>query len=242
MRIAVISDIHANMEALTTVLADIDTVGAEEIICLGDIIGYGPEPEETVRLLRMRSIPSVKGNHEAGLVDPGTRDWFNPQSRVSLTLTEPLLSSESMEFLRGLPRYITRQGIRFVHGYPPNLVHTYLFEKTEEQLYLDMIGMAERVCCVGHTHELELVTVEGDRAVRRKLQQGFRSLLEFPRSLVNVGSVGQPRDMDRRAKYVLIDPQTLVVEVRCIDYDAQRTAAKIMERGMPRTYALRLLP
>jgi diadenosine tetraphosphatase ApaH/serine/threonine PP2A family protein phosphatase len=242
MRIAVLSDVHANVDALSAVLADIDASGAGKIVCLGDTIGYGPEPEEAVRLLRARNIPLLMGNHEAGLVEPEAEAWFNPQARTSLELTRALLSPESLAFLRGLPRFLVIGPMRFVHGYPPDEVQTYLFEKSEEELFQDLDRLEERICFVGHTHELELVSINGNRAVRQVLQQGTRSLLENRRSLVSVGSVGQPRDRDRRAKYVLFDPTAMLLEVRGVAYDARRTAAKILALGLPEAYASRILP
>jgi predicted phosphodiesterase len=240
MRFAVLSDIHANMEAFEAVLADIDSTGVSEIVCLGDTIGYGAEPEDAVRLLRARNIPSVLGNHEAGLVDPN--GWFNPQVRSSMRLTKRLLSFDSLTFLRNLPRCRVRNGIRFVHGFPPDSVSTYLFEKSDEELRVEMGRMEERICFLGHTHELELVSLNGNEVIRRKLRQGLHVLPLNGAYLVNVGSVGQPRDQDLRAKYILFDPITGVLEVRCIAYDARSTAAKIIALGLPRSYASRLLP
>jgi predicted phosphodiesterase len=241
MRIAVLSDVHANLEAFKAVLADIDELRVRQIVCLGDTIGYGPDPEETVQLMRRRGIPSVMGNHEAGLVDDVARHWFNPQARRALELTGRLLSADSLGWLKSLPRFLVIAGARFVHGFPPDDVRTYLFEKSDDEILEELTRMEEAVCFVGHTHELEILSCSAGSLVRKTLAQGLFSISGNARSLVNVGSVGQPRDLDRRAKYVLYDPAAMAVEVRCVDYDAQSTAAKIIARGLPSVYASRLL-
>jgi predicted phosphodiesterase len=241
MRIAVLSDIHANLEAFKAVLADIDELSVKQIVCLGDSIGYGPDPEETVLLLRRRGIPSVLGNHEAALLDDEARHWFNPQAKCALELTGRLLSADSLGWLKTLPRFLVIAGARFVHGFPPDDVSTYLFEKSEDELLEELTRMEEPVCFVGHTHELEMVSCTAGRVARRSLAQGYLSMIGSGRTLVCVGSVGQPRELDRRAKYVLYDPGTMAIEVRCVDYDAKSTAAKIIARGLPSVYASRLL-
>src|SRR5208337_239643 len=102
MKVAVISDVHANIEALEEVLSDINSAGAESIVCLGDIFGYGPNPEEAVRLIRSLSIPSVMGNHELALVEPAFFDWFNEIAQESLLLSEGLISADTRKWLSGL--------------------------------------------------------------------------------------------------------------------------------------------
>lgn len=239
MKIAIISDIHGNLEALAAVLADIESRGIAQIICIGDLVGYGPNPEEVVGVVRRRGIETTLGNHEMGISHRAERRWFNPKARQTLSQTEKLLSTESLAFIARLPVAFTRHGSLFVHGFPPDSVKTYLFEEDTDAL-ADYFKSAEtEMTFVGHTHDLEVVTWDGHEALRYPLEPG-ESTLDYPKTIVNVGSVGQPRDGDNRAKYVIWEPQRKRIVLRRIPYDIQKTADKILERGFPEYYAQRL--
>ena len=253
-RIAVLSDVHGNLEALTSVLADVDAQGATEIIGLGDMVGYGPEPEACVRLLRERGVPTVLGNHEHGLVEALARGWFNPQAKRALDRTRQLLSDDSLMYFRTLPRTLTAHGALFVHGCPPGLVSRYLYELDEEGLREAFTLYDNALCFCGHTHELERVSLTPGarggkgRLVRRGLGKGLLTLDGNTRHIVTAGSVGQPRDGNNKAKYLLWEPAQensgtkadIRIEVRFVPYDIARTAARIVEVGLPTVYADRL--
>ncbi|MFP4037350.1 MAG: metallophosphoesterase family protein, partial [Desulfobacteraceae bacterium] len=240
MRIAVLSDIHGNLEALTEVLADLDRQGVEHTVSLGDNVGYGPESEGVVRVLRRRGIPSVMGNHEWGLMDRANLRWFNPTARAALRRTEELLSEESLTYCRSLPVFMVEEECRFVHGCPPEDVLTYLFQLSEAELRAVLSGLKERVCFVGHTHELLLVTMEGGALSAKRLGPGVCGIKGEGAWLVNAGSVGQPRDKDNRAKYVIWDSDEWTLEARFIEYDIGKTARAIKAVGIPGIYADRL--
>ena len=242
MLVAVISDIHSNLEALTVVLEDLDRLAVEHVWSLGDMVGYGPDPEAVVELARARGIESVMGNHEKGLADPGFLDWFNPQARAALTRNAELISPATRQYLTTLPRFLVRQGLRLVHGCPPQSVGTYLFEYSTSQLGRIMAKLEESICLVGHTHELDLYERLDGRTHHPGLKEGRRHLDPAARYLINAGSVGQPRDGDPRAKYVLLDLEALTLEVRCLDYPYRETAAKIRALGLPEIFARRLGP
>ncbi|MFP4316006.1 MAG: metallophosphoesterase family protein [Desulfovibrionales bacterium] len=239
--LAIFSDVHANLEAFQKVLEDMQEHDVSERIGLGDAIGYGPDPEAVVRLLMSEEIPSVLGNHEMVVKEPARMSWFNPGARESLHWTIAQLSPETKAFIQTrLPRFLLRQGLRFVHGYPPQSTTTYLYALGPDKLTRDMRSMDEDVCFVGHTHELELVCFDGIRAERFPLGRGVLRLEKGKKYLINVGSVGQPRDGDKRAKYVLYDPVQRVLEVRYIAYDNTATYRKMIEKNLPRQYAERL--
>jgi predicted phosphodiesterase len=240
MRIAVISDIHGNLNALRRVLDDIESQRAEDIVCLGDTVGYGPEPEECLSLVRERGIAMVMGNHEQALEDPALLDSFNPYAREALRHTATFLSPDSMDYIRRLPRFIVRHGARFVHGLPPDNTKTYLSLAATRKLRNIFEAGLERICFVGHTHELQLVWYDGERVTKDELRPGLNPVVPSYRYIVNVGSVGQPRDGDNRAKYVLWDRKAHTVELRRVDYDYKDTAAKIIARGFDKRYADRL--
>ena len=239
MRIAVLSDIHGNLEALREVLDDLDRLDVDRTVSLGDNVGYGPEPEAVVRTLRERGIPSVMGNHEWALGRPENLGWFNPAAREALVRTEALLSEPSLSCCRSLPASLTLEGCRFVHGLPPDDLLTYLFQADAVDLERTLAALEEETCFVGHTHELLLVEVGEKGLEAGRLGEGRHELREG-RRLVNAGSVGQPRDGDNRAKYVIWDPEARGLEVRFLSYDIQRTAEGIVAAGIPQVYADRL--
>jgi predicted phosphodiesterase len=238
-RLAVLSDPHGNLEALTSVLADMDAQAADAAVCLGDAIGYGPEPEAVVALLRARNIPLVMGNHEHGIADTAQLCRFNPQARQALERTACLLLPDTVTFLAGLPHFLSRFGARFVHGCPPDRVNTYLFGVKDVALPALFERFPERICFVGHTHELALVSFDGTTARRGDLPESLR-LTPGLRYIVNVGAVGQPRDGDNRAKYVLWEPVAGTLTVRRVAYDIQKTVDRMQELGLPQVYADRL--
>ncbi|MDK2955203.1 MAG: hypothetical protein PWQ57_699 [Desulfovibrionales bacterium] len=239
MQLAVISDIHGNLEAFQAVLADIDYLGIENIISLGDNVGYGADPEAVVRLARRRGVDSVMGNHELGLAEADAMDFFNPYAMEALRRTRALLSSETLAWIADLPRFIVLRDMRFVHGFPPDRVSTYVFELTREEIARGMHVTRESLQFVGHTHELEHFQL-GTHGVQR-LPLVDKVLSRAAKHLINAGSVGQPRDGDVRAKYVLWDESLRKIEVRRVPYDNKTAAEKIVKAGLPKRYADRLL-
>lgn len=240
MRFAVISDIHGNLDAFQSVLDDIDHLFINGIICLGDIIGYGAEPEQVIRLLRERQIPCVMGNHDQTAIDSKHLDWFNPVARESLEITLKNLSQSAIDFIKTLPPSIISYGFRFVHGFPPDSVNTYLFQVPESDIIDIFSRNNERICFVGHTHCLELIRVGHTHIERTILEQGIVKLKHSDRYIINVGSVGQPRDGNQDAKYLIYDQMNDTIEVRYIGYDIASAANKILAAGLPRAHADRL--
>ncbi|MBR9979792.1 MAG: metallophosphoesterase family protein [Desulfatitalea sp.] len=240
MRIAILSDIHGNYDALTPVLADLDKSRVDRTVCLGDCIGYGPEPEAVIKEIRRRAIPTIIGNHELAVCDRVHLRWFNPLARESLEKTLTLLSDDSLAFIRQLPHSRVMPDYHLVHGYPPDSARTYLFQKSTLELQQTLSSMAPPICFIGHTHDLELVGWDGDHLDRQPLHEGIALLAPNRRYLVNVGSVGQPRDGNHHAKYVIWDQENGQLETRFIPYDIARTVAKIEAAGLPEAHARRL--
>lgn len=245
MKIAIISDIHGNLEALRSVLEDLDNQQPDQVFCCGDSVGYGPEPEAVVSLVRARGIPQVLGNHELGCMDRSQLAWFNPVARKAIRRTRNMLSRQTLDWINTLPLSMAPwepglDACYFVHGMPPDSARTYLFEVKDSQLpgYFEHTG--ERVVFVGHTHELVLAHWDGREAGREDLSEGDHDLDPDLRYIVNVGSVGQPRDGDNRAKYALFDPVRRKLTVRCVPYDIKVTADAILALGFPEQYARRL--
>ena len=240
MRLAVVSDIHGNLEALKQVLADIEQNNVDTIISLGDNIGYGPDSEQVMALLRSKAIPSIMGNHELAVIDPSYLSWFNPLARESMDKISPTLSSASLKSIPGLPQYLSEHNCRFVHGFPPDLVTTYLFEMSHQKIQQAFDAFDERLCFIGHTHRLELIGFDGEQLKRALLSQDTVTLDPQQRYIVNAGSVGQPRDATNHAKYIIWDAETDRLEVRYIEYDHVSVAIKIVTAGLPKAHAERL--
>ena len=240
MRIAVISDIHGNLEAFEAVLADIDRSDIDRVVSLGDNIGYGPDSEEVVQRIMDREIPSVLGNHEKVIPEPEFLDWFNPTIQKSMEKILDRLSEESLAHLRDTESYLTRWNCRFVHGFPPESTSTYLFQVSEDEIRNVLSSYEDRLCFVGHTHELRLISADGDRIDYPPFGRGITKLNPGTRYLINVGSVGQPRDGDNRAKYVILDVKEDTLEVRFVPYDIETVVRKILDAGLPQFNAYRL--
>lgn len=241
MKIAIISDIHGNAEAFREVLKNIEHAGISDIFCLGDNIGYGPEPEEVIELLRKYDIPSVIGNHELAVINPEFLEWFNPIARISLEKTMRLLSSKALDYISKLPFSLTEHNCRFVHGFPPDSATEYLFEVPRGKLLSTLDHLEERLCFIGHTHELVLVGRNGENISKRPLKQETVLLETGCRYIINVGSVGQPRDGNNYAKYVIFDDQAFELEVRFVAYNVSETIDKIFQAGLPEQHAWRLM-
>ena len=240
MRLAVFSDIHGNLDALVQVLADMDRTRIDSRFCLGDCVGYGPEPEEVIREIRALKIPWVMGNHELGLVDPSYLDWFNKPTRTSLLITRRLLSKKSLNYFKGLNPFLLDHDCRFVHGFPPDSITTYLYEVPDPEIHRILTALPERICFIGHTHNLHLIASEGQGIAYLPFKRGVFSLREGVKYLVNVGSVGQPRDGNNQAKYVIWDSRSSTLELRYVTYDIAKTAEKILGLDFPEYNARRL--
>jgi predicted phosphodiesterase len=241
MRVAIISDIHGNLDAFEQVLDDIDHSDIDAVVCLGDNVGYGPEPEQVIRQVRKRNIPCVMGNHERAVSDCTHLDRFNPTARKSLQKTMTMLSEESFNYIRKMKSSLVIYQSRFVHGFPPDSTDTYLFQVADDILDQTFRKMKERLCFVGHTHELKLIGFDGKVSQRIPLKEGIVTHLDNDRKyIINVGSVGQPRDGNNNAKYVIWNTSEDSLEVRFVPYDIAAVVGKIIAAGLPKVHADRL--
>jgi diadenosine tetraphosphatase ApaH/serine/threonine PP2A family protein phosphatase len=240
VRVAIISDIHGNLEAFKSVLADMETVDVAGVACLGDNVGYGPEPEAVVNLIRNREIPCVMGNHELVLTKADRLSNMNPMARKSALMTRDLISSDTMDYMRRLKPSMHFHGALCVHGCPPASITKYLILLSREELIAVFRSMADRICFAGHTHELAFISFDGEEVFRDPLGRAERVFRKDRQYIVNVGSVGQPRDGDNRAKYVIWNLSRHTVHARFVPYDIGKTARKILALGLPEFNASRL--
>lgn len=242
MKVAILSDIHGNLEALDAVLSDLDARQPDRIICLGDMIGYGPDPEAVVGRMTTLGVSCVMGNHEAALHSERDLSWMNFLARENNIATRALLSESSLAFCAALPRSVSVENGRFVHGCPPDSYLKYLHMVDDKQLVDLVASLSETRFFVGHTHELQLVSIARGVVSRARLARGRVQLESFQTYLINVGSVGHPRDGSLSAKYVIWDSDADTIEVRGVPYPAHKTADKIIARGFPKAYAIVICP
>jgi predicted phosphodiesterase len=240
MKIAVLSDIHGNLEALQTVLGIIHNLHLDEVICLGDNIGYGPDSQAVMDLLTKYEIASVLGNHEMAVKNRASLEWFNPMAQKALEITLSQLSGPAVAKIGQLPFFLVKYGLRFVHGVPPANVFLYLFQVPEKKLIQKLDRLKEPICFVGHTHDLGIVSWDGTCLTRDKLVPGICQLDEKKKYIINAGSVGQPRDGTPEAKFLVYDTQTRQLSVRAVGYSFAETGRKIIAAGIPKMYAEKL--
>jgi predicted phosphodiesterase len=240
MRLAVLSDIHGNLEAFLSCLKDIDFSGVDQIVNLGDSIGYGPDPEEVLRLIYRRGIENILGNHELAIIDENYRIWLTLRTLKSIEHTRKYLSSAAMSYLEKLPIVRVVTGALLVHGCPLDSPTMYLNQMSLSEIKETFNTHGFPVAFVGHTHRLMFIRYDGKDLALIPSCQDTIALEQGSRYIVNVGSVGQPRDDDPRAKYVIWDTIRNTLEIRRISYDMSVTAAKIRERGFQTRDADRL--
>ena len=234
---AVLSDIHGNLEALEVVLADLERAGASEILCLGDFVGYGASPNECIAALRPRIEGAVCGNHDLAACGRIKLGYFNQDAAQAARWTTEHLTPEHLEYLRGLPFTMKWRGVLLVHSSPaePEEWHYVL---SPGDAAFQMESCAEDICFIGHSHYPGTFELEGTnvRYTRDPVVAGRRGR----RYLVNVPSVGQPRDGDRRAGYMLFDDEGPRFEHVRLEYDIPAAMQCIRDAGLPAFLAERL--
>jgi predicted phosphodiesterase len=233
VRYAIIADIHANLAAFKAVLDDIDRRGgAEELWCLGDVVGYGPDPHQCLELLRQYRHVCVAGNHDWAAIGKLDTLYFNPAAAAACHWTAQQLSAEDIQYLESLPLVVERDNFTLVHGSPREPIWEYLLSASDASE--NLAHFETLFCLVGHSH-VPLIFECG--------QTGACSISEFPaeatltlvesRLIINPGGVGQPRDGDPRASYAICNAETGSISHYRVSYDVGVTQARMMEHGLP---------
>jgi len=226
VRIAIIADIHGNLEALEAVLKDISNKNVDDIVCLGDLVGYAANPNEVVDLIKKKGIRCIKGNHDLNAVTLEKLDWFNERAQEALKFTNKVLTEENKKFLMDLPETLElkdKNKLFAVHGSPKDPLYEYLDPTVDEDLIKDMLDeqKADVLVCA-HTHLPDLKRFE---------------LKVF----LNPGSVGQPRNNNSKSQYAILDLGNInFVSFETVEYDIDTAAKKIIQAGLPRFLADRL--
>jgi len=229
VRLAVLSDIHANLAALSQALRRIDRLGADAVVCLGDIVGYGPDPEACVELVRSHTDLVVLGNHDEAVAFDRDVEYLPKDGQAAARLHQTLLSEDDLAWLRRLPYRAEAYGCTFVHASPDepeawNRLDSYPL------LQAQFAAFSTPVCFVGHSH----------RPAVASASLGVHKVKPGHRFLVDVGSVGQPRDQDPRLSFALFDTEAVTCEIVREHYDVEATVQRLRERKLPKALAKRL--
>jgi predicted phosphodiesterase len=239
MRIGIFSDTHANLEALQAVLSAFEEAQVDRLVCLGDTVGYGADPNECCDLVRKRAAFCILGNHDAAVAGRMDYSYYYDAARQALDLHAQILNGDNLAWLKGLP-YERREGhICYCHGSPINLEEfEYIFSAEQAARCLPHFEELADVTFVGHSHLCKAFALSTDDvhevvAQRFEIRPGFRYI-------ISVGSVGQPRDYDNRASYTIYDDQARVFEFRRVAYDIESAANKIFAADLERNFGHRL--
>ena len=231
MRYAIVSDIHANLEAWQRVLEDAHAAKADTLVCLGDIVGYGPKPQEVVSLIRRDCANFVLGNHDAAVTGQLDASLFNDQARAVVEWTRGRLDPESIEFLSQMPLSIEAENALFVHAEAeePGRFH---YVETPEDAAASFAATGHQVIFIGHTHHPTAFVQSPEGAIIQVEDQDFQ-MEDANRYLVNVGSAGEPRNPeDIRARYVIYDSDTRMIEFRRVSFDAEVYRSHLVDSGL----------
>ncbi len=236
MRIAVLSDIHSNLAALDAVLADAGDVDA--VWHLGDVVGYGPDPDGVVARLAEVGALGVRGNHDAAALGGPEIDWFNPEARRAVEWTASTMSSATRDWLADLPETLVIDDVTLVHGSPREPLREYVISLAVARASLDVLTTSHGLH--GHTH-VPIAYLLEERAIGVKEPRDGSSIeLAGRRAFLNPGSVGQPRDGDPRASYLVLEPDAGTVTWHRVAYDIAAVADAIRAAGLPSRLADRL--
>jgi diadenosine tetraphosphatase ApaH/serine/threonine PP2A family protein phosphatase len=237
MRVAVVSDIHGNLHALEAVFAALEPEAPDELWCLGDLVGYGARPNECCAAVAARASVCLVGNHD--LAVRGTIDLaeFSGDAGIAARWTHDVLSAEALAFLNSLEPQGTRANVALFHGSARNPVWEYVLSDTAAIATLELTK--EPLVLVGHSHAALHVQLDAG-SMGGLAPAGTEVDLSGGRTLLNPGSVGQPRDGDPRAAYLLLDLDARTASFRRAEYDIERTQLEIREAGLPELLAARL--
>jgi predicted phosphodiesterase len=239
MKIAVVSDIHGNRHAFEAVLDAIEDSSCEEMWCLGDVVGYGADPDACVELARRHAAICLAGNHDLGVTGALPLEQFSRGAALAARWTQETIEPETMSFLRSLEPVTLDEAVGLYHASPRDPVWEYVLSPLQAELCLDV--QRHRICLVGHSHvALSFSRMEGAAATGETRSDGDLLDLGLGEWLLNPGSVGQPRDGDPRAAWLELDTGTWSAMYRRVEYDIAGAAAAIRAARLPDSLAERL--
>lgn len=236
---ALISDIHGNLQALEAVIEDVRTAGVEQTWCLGDLVGYGAQPDECVALAAKACEVCLAGNHDLVVLDEIPIERFSPHAATAALWTRQRISDATAEFLAGLEPSTEADEIGLYHASPHDPIWEYVLSTIEAERCFDEMGPS--LGAVGHSHmALHCSRQDGERVVMNQAPGGAEQDLSQGRWLINPGAVGQPRDGDRRAAWLLLDLAAGTAAWRRVEYPIELAARAIEDAGLPSVLSERL--
>ena len=241
MRYALLSDIHSNLEALTATLEELKLLSIDQIISMGDLVGYNANPNECLDIIKENNILSVMGNHDSRAVGMVSAHNFNSVAKKAIKWTASTLTEENSLYLKYLPYTLDLDNIKVCHGWL-NSFDKYILDTLDAKENFDLSGDDKKVTLFGHTH-LPCVYVSSSNGVEF-IEKSEVDIIEGSKYLINPGSVGQPRDGDSRASFAVLeinDHGIGKVEFKRVRYDIDLTAEKIKKAGLPEALAKRLV-
>jgi diadenosine tetraphosphatase ApaH/serine/threonine PP2A family protein phosphatase len=238
-RIGVFSDIHGNLHALEAVLHALDAMEIRDMVCCGDVVGYGALPNECIELLRFRRIPTLAGNHDHAALEITDVKYFNEIARAAVEWTRQRLSRENLEWLRERPYTLAMPPEFYFAHASPHQPENWGYVLTFGDARQAFGDFQEHICFIGHSHQPAAVEFIAPDALVCPEQQQV-PLVEGSRYLINVGSVGQPRDRNPQASFVTVDLDAGHIEFHRVDYDIEEAQAAILKGGLPEELAERL--
>jgi predicted phosphodiesterase len=238
MRVAVVSDIHSNLHALEAVLAAIDAEAPDELWCLGDLVGYGPRPNECCAIVAERADVCLAGNHDLAVRGTIDLEEFGGEAGVAATWTRTVLDPDAQALLDRLEPQGSAHGVVLYHGSARDPVWEYVLSDEGALATLDLADSP--LVLVGHSHVALQIVESGDDVEGGVARGGTELELDGVRALLNPGSVGQPRDGDPKAAYLLLDLDAKHASFRRVEYDVERTQREMQEAGLPEMLAGRL--
>lgn len=240
MKIAIIADIHSNLEALQKVLKSIEKEKPDKIICLGDIVGYGANPDERCELVRKHCDLSIMGNHDAAVCNLMLTEYFVRHAEIAVLWTRKIMKENNVEWLSNLPITIDVENILFSHGAPYSPKDfVYVIDYESALLSIKSLELSgKKICFVGHSHILDIFWRDKN-VINRTIAETFVTKNKMV-SVINVGSTGQPRDGNPFSAWGLYDTDGDVYKVFRTSYDITRASEKIIQAGLPEILAIRL--
>ena len=236
MKIAVISDVHANLEALETCLAKLDELKPDKLVCLGDMVDYCAQPNECIELIKNYADVVILGNHDEAQFNFEISYGFSESARISSVHTRTVIKPEYVEYFKALPYSYSLEGLLFVHASPFS-IPGYSYILTPETALNNFGSFAEKICFIGHSHRPVVFEEQGENV----FEADWVNINNKYRYIINVGSVGQPRDGDPRLSFGFFDTESFKYNNYRIEYPAQNASKKILLEGLPVILSERIL-
>jgi len=241
MRWGIVSDIHSNLEALECAVEALKNEGVDRFVCLGDVVGYGADPNECCQIIRELEAETVLGNHDAAVAGRMDYSFYYDAAKEVLTWQSEVLDPEHMAWLKGLPYIIRKDNKTFVHGSPvkpEEFAYVFTQEHASELWYVRK--ELTQVTFLGHSHLVRVFALSEEKGMVEEIEERRIAILPDRKYVIAVGSVGQPRDYDYRSCCVVYDDEAQIVEYHRLDYDVEKAALKIFDAGLALSFGRRL--